>query len=373
MKTNSIKLNPKNPRKIMIIEKKKISDLKPAPYNPRKSSDKQEANLKKSLEKFGVVEPIVFNKQTGHIVGGHFRIRELKKLGYKEVDCVIVDLNEDDEKELNIRLNANTGEWDFDILVNEWDIEQLKGWGLELEWDKKTKQEAEEDGFEGGKDIQTDIQVGDMFKIGEHILLCGDATKEADVNKLMGGEKADMIFTDPPYEIESVDIYLTIKQISENSNILIWASDKQIPFIFDAKIGEFKRLYTIDTGIASPTNNDVYVNHIAILRFKVGNATKFNNVHDGGRSIIKTEYRKNLKEEKLHNHQKSLKTLGLFIEYWSNKKQLVVDIFGGSGSTMAACEQLNRKCYMMELDPKNCQIILDRMKKCYNLDAIKLN
>lgn len=116
----------------MIIEKKKISDLKPAPYNPRKSSDKQEANLKKSLEKFGVVEPIVFNKQTGHIVGGHFRIRELKKLGYKEVDCVIVDLNEDDEKELNIRLNANTGEFDWDTLANEWDAEELSEWGLDI-------------------------------------------------------------------------------------------------------------------------------------------------------------------------------------------------------------------------------------------------
>lgn len=109
----------------MIIEKKKISDLKPAPYNPRKSNEKQEANLKKSLEKFGVVEPIVFNKRTGHIVGGHFRIRELKKLGYKEVDCVIVDLNEDDEKELNIRLNANTGDWDWEDLNLNWDGESI--------------------------------------------------------------------------------------------------------------------------------------------------------------------------------------------------------------------------------------------------------
>src|SRR5678810_735069 len=106
--------------------------LKPAPYNPRKSNEKQEANLKKSLEKFGVVEPIVFNKQTGYIVGGHFRIRELKKLGYKEVDCVIVDLNEDDEKELNIRLNANTGEWDWVDLGVNWDADKLDEWGLEL-------------------------------------------------------------------------------------------------------------------------------------------------------------------------------------------------------------------------------------------------
>jgi len=122
----------------MIIEKRKISELKPAPYNPRKSDVTQEANLKASLEKFGVVEPIIFNKQTGNIVGGHFRVRELKKLGIKEVDCVIVDLSPEDEKELNIRLNANTGEWDMELL-SEWDKQDLEEWGLELEWGEETK------------------------------------------------------------------------------------------------------------------------------------------------------------------------------------------------------------------------------------------
>jgi len=116
----------------MIIEKKKLSQLKPAPYNPRQSTAKQEKHLKASLEKFGVVEPIIYNKQTGYIVGGHFRVRELTKLGYKEVECVIVDLNEEDERELNIRLNANTGEWDWDSLANEWDAEKLDDWGLDL-------------------------------------------------------------------------------------------------------------------------------------------------------------------------------------------------------------------------------------------------
>jgi hypothetical protein len=116
----------------MIIENKKLSDLKPAPYNPRKSNEKQEAHLKASLEKFGVVEPIIFNKQTGFIVGGHFRVRELKKLGYKEIDCVIVDLNEQDEKELNIRLNANTGDWDWEHLNDEWDATVLEEWGLDV-------------------------------------------------------------------------------------------------------------------------------------------------------------------------------------------------------------------------------------------------
>jgi len=115
----------------MVIETKKLTDLIPAPYNPRTSNKKQEKNLKESLSKFGLVEPIIFNQRTGYIVGGHFRVRELKKLGYKSVDCVVIDLSEEDERELNIRLNANTGGWDFELLANEWIVEDLVEWGLE--------------------------------------------------------------------------------------------------------------------------------------------------------------------------------------------------------------------------------------------------
>jgi ParB-like chromosome segregation protein Spo0J len=130
----------------MIIEKKKISDLIPAPYNPRQSTAKQEKHLKESLEKFGLVEPIIFNKQTGYIVGGHFRVRELKKLGIKEIECVIVDLNEADEKELNIRLNANTGSWDWDTLANDWDVVDLEAWGLDIpQFDTVEELEASEE------------------------------------------------------------------------------------------------------------------------------------------------------------------------------------------------------------------------------------
>jgi len=130
----------------MIIEKKKISDLIPAPYNPRQSTAKQEKHLKESLEKFGLVEPIIFNKQTGYIVGGHFRVRELKKLGIKEIECVIVDLNEADEKELNIRLNANTGSWDWDTLANDWEVVDLEAWGLDIpQFDTVEELEASEE------------------------------------------------------------------------------------------------------------------------------------------------------------------------------------------------------------------------------------
>ena len=162
----------------MIIEIKKISDLKPAPYNPRQSTEKQEKKLQESLKKFGVVEPIIFNKQTGYIVGGHFRVRELKKLGYKEVECVIVDLSEEDEKELNIRLNANTGEWNWEELANGWDSEKLEEWGLDL----PGFDQAEDAG--DGPDPFDDDGIEGKNQYGV-IVICGnDAEQEAVFEKL---------------------------------------------------------------------------------------------------------------------------------------------------------------------------------------------
>ena len=168
----------------MIIEKKKISDLIPAPYNPRQSTAKQEEQLKASLIKFGLVEPIIFNKQTGYIVGGHFRVRELKKLGIKEVECVIVDLNEEDEKELNIRLNANTGGWDWDNLANNWDVEQLSDWGLDVP-DFEEVEEVEEEDKEEVMSISLKYEENEYWKIKEQLSKVADTPEEA-VWKLLG-------------------------------------------------------------------------------------------------------------------------------------------------------------------------------------------
>lgn len=355
----------------------RLSEIHTNPNNPRLIKDERFKKLCQSIKEFPKMmslRPIIIDED-GMILGGNMRFKALKELGYKDVPDEWVkrdsELTEAEKQRFIIADNVPFGEYDWDILANEWDKDDLIEWGLEIP-DFAFKQEAVEDDYEIPDEIETDIVLGDLFEIGQHRLLCGDSTDSDSVAKLMNGESADMVFTDPPYEIELSDIYSQIPLISKNTNILIFASDKQIPFVFDAKIGEFKRLYILDTNIASPTNNDVYVNHIALLRFKTGNATRFNNIHNSGRSIIKTDYRKNLKEEKLHEHQKSLKTCGLFIEYWSNKSQVIVDFFGGSGTIMAACEQLERKCYIMELKPKNCQIIINRMKERYNLNAKKI-
>ena len=128
----------------MNIEIKKLSELTPAPYNPRESTKRQEADLARSLQKFGVVEPIIWNKQTGYIVGGHFRVRELIKQGYEAVECVIVDLSPEDERELNIRLNANSGQWDWDSVANNFEIEDLSDWGLSIPIEVFDEDEEEE-------------------------------------------------------------------------------------------------------------------------------------------------------------------------------------------------------------------------------------
>jgi len=157
-------------------------------------------------------------------------------------------------------------------------------------------------------------------------------------------------------------------------NIIIFASDKQIPILFDNVKAEFKRLYTIDVGIASPTNNDVYVNHIALLRFLKGNARKFNNIKNSGRSIVKMKYRKNLKEGNLHKHQKEVQMLSVFVQYWSNIGDIVLDLFAGSGSIAYACSQVKRNSINCDIDELNCQTIIDRFKANYtNVIVEKLN
>jgi ParB-like chromosome segregation protein Spo0J len=171
----------------MIIEKKKIADLIPAPYNPRQSTAKQEKHLKESLEKFGLVEPIIFNKQTGYIVGGHFRVRELKKLGITEIECVIVDLNEADEKELNIRLNANTGSWDWDTLANDWDVVDLEAWGLDIPQFDTVEEEVIEEEQEEMNVIELKFYDKD-YKIVKEKLNSISMSPEIAVLKLLGVE-----------------------------------------------------------------------------------------------------------------------------------------------------------------------------------------
>jgi DNA modification methylase len=375
----------------MIIEKKKISDLIPAPYNPRQSTAKQEKHLKESLKKFGLVEPIIFNKQTGWIVGGHFRVRELIKLGVKEVECVIVDLNEDDEMELNIRLNANTGSWDWDTLANDWDVVDLEAWGLEIpQFDTVEKLEASEDDYEvpeGG--IETDIVIGDLFEIGEHRLLCGDSTDSDAVARLMNGEKADMVFTDPPYGNGSSGKYgrgqLGVRTILSDENFDV------VNDFFNLRVCDvyvfFLQWRTFKEAIQTLENNNLQLKTIAVWDKKNAGLNGAGGMSEQWEAIIvagnvkysrfggnvfsiSREQKKRI--DSPHPHQKPIELLNNVLEYFQDYN-LLLDPFLGSGSTMVAAHQLKRRCYGMELDPKYCQVIIDRMRKLDSTLIIKRN
>jgi DNA modification methylase len=394
--------------------------LIPAPYNPRQSTAKQEKHLKESLEKFGLVEPIIFNKQTGYIVGGHFRVRELKKLGIKEIECVIVDLNEEDEKELNIRLNANTGGWDWDTLANDWDVVDLEAWGLEIpQFDTVEELEASEDDYdvpEGG--METDIVIGDLFEIGEHRLLCGDSTDSDAVARLMNGEKADMVFTDPPYNVtnnkwdkfKNDDFINFLNEIT--SNMFLSMSENSCGyFCLNWRfIANYKLILdnygTIINWIiwqhpSRGANFKFYTpSHQDILLYRKGENYYFESeqiLEEYSQSSIerdkynKKQYvlekdgktpsdvwyfpqvRGNSHENVEHPTQKPIDLICRAILASCPKNGLVLDAFLGSGSTMVAAHQLKRRCYGMELEPKYCAVIIDRMRKLDSSLIIKRN
>ena len=181
----------------------KISEVKLNPNNPRLIKDDKFKKLVQSVKDFPEmlnIRPIVVNKDM-IILGGNMRFRACKEAGIKEIPVIIADLSEEKQREFLIKDNTSGGEWDWDMIANEWDTDELEAWGLDLPvFNIEDAGTAEEDNFEAPDvGIETDIVLGDLFEIGEHRLLCGDSTDSDAVAKLMDGKKADMVFTDPPY------------------------------------------------------------------------------------------------------------------------------------------------------------------------------
>lgn len=355
----------------------KLSAIKLNPSNPRIIKDNKFKKLCKSIKDFPEMlakRPIVCVTDTDGLIyplGGNMRLKALQSEGYKEIpeEWILMadDWNEDQRKEFLIKDNIGYGEWDWEILANEWDAELLDEWGLDVvdfKLDKTDNVEHEEDDDIGEVATETDIEKGDIFEIGPHRLICGDSFSHKDVDLLMNGNKANIVFTDPPYDLESENYCDNLYEFTDNAHIFVMHDDKGIVNYLRKSKLEFSRFFVANFGFSSPRGNDPYLSHILISHEKKGKAIPHKNMHDGFRSIIPMEYRFRLKDEKTeHKHQKPISFINKFIEHYSNEGDIVLDLFGGSGTTLISSDLTNRTCYMSELDNKYCDLIIRRYIK----------
>ena len=342
----------------MDIQVVKITDIKSNPNNPRVIKDDKFHKLCESIKAFPKMlelRPIVVNDDMV-VLGGNMRLKALRHLGLKEAPIIKAsDLTEDQQRQFIIKDNAGFGEWDWDMIANEWDTDELEEWGIDVPVFPETELEAEEDDFEVPDEVTTDIVIGDLFEIGEHRLLCGDSTDSDAVARLMNEQKCNLI-TDPPYGINANKQTLGTgkKQFHRGGD---W--DNEVPDFY--YIIEFVEKAIIWGGNyfadKLPINNDWLCWHkkndgLSFSEFELawsnlGKNCRIFQHHWGG-------------EEKLHPTMKPIKLIEWCIKFLDDKP--ILDIFLGSGSTMVAAHQLKRKCYGIELDPKYCQVIIDRMK-----------
>ena len=378
----------------------KISEVKPNPKNPRVIKDGKFQKLVKSIQEFPDMlnkRPlIVFTDVDGKyvVLGGNMRLKALNELKYKEIPVIIADeWTEEQKAEFLIKDNVGFGEWDWDSLANEWDAEKLDDWGLDLPIDLSVAEEleAEEDNYEIPSEINTDIVLGDLFEIGEHRLLCGDSTDSDQVAKLMNGEKADMVFTDPPYGVsyqsnmrtktdkfevlQNDNVFITewINNLPLFSNgfVFVWTSWKVLKqwIEFCEPIGELSNLIIWDKGGGGIGD----LKKTFLTDFEVALCYNRGAEIKGKRLGSVWNVGKDSSSKYLHPTQKPVELSAMAIENVSIKNDLILDLFLGSGSTMVASHQLKRKCYGMELDPKYCQVIIDRMRKLDPSLVIKKN
>lgn len=304
------------------------------------------------------------------LLGGNMRLKALQHIGYTEIPDEWVrkasDLTSDEQRQFIIKDNVGYGEWDWDMLANDFEIDELGEWGLDVPNIEsiidKEEDSVYDDVLEDSSLIETKIKKGDLISIGRHLLMCGDSFSEEDVKKLMCKDKANFVFTDPPYDLEDEGYSDNIRLFSKDAHIFVMHDDKGVVNYLRKSSLDFKRFYVGNFGFSSPRGNDPYLNHILVSQECNGNAISHQNMHDSFRSIIPFEYRFRLKDDKTgHKHQKPIDFVSMFIKHFSREWDIVLDLFGGSGTTMVSSESCNRSCRMMELDPKFCQLIINRM------------
>ena len=401
----------------MKTEKVKISQVKTNPNNPRLIKDDKFKKLVRSIKEFPEmleIRPIVVDKDN-IVLGGNMRLRACKEAGLKEIDIVKADqLTKEQQREFIIKDNVGFGEWDWDDLANEWEVEKLEDWGLDLPLDLSVEElEAEEDDYEMPNEIKTDIVLGDLIEIGEHRLLCGDSTCSDTVAKLMNGEKADMVFTDPPYNMS----YSGAMGATSKDGVMIKQGDYNAPStkhnpihndkidnkeFYDFMSDTLKEIKLNCTGafyicFGSQTLNqllqpfiDLGMEYKSIIIWMKNQSAisgkdykskyepiiygRFNNIFHGEKYNQEDiwEFQRTLKND-LHPTMKPILLIQNALNNSSKLGMIILDLFLGSGSTMVAAHQLKRKCYGMELDAKYCQVIVERMLNLDSALEVKIN
>lgn len=389
----------------MEFRKINIDRLKHAEYNPRKDlkpGDAEFEKIKNSITEFGYCEPIIVNSDMT-IIGGHQRAKVLKELGYTEIDCIVINIDKTKEKALNIALNKVTGEWDFESLAKLLDELKEEDYNIELtgfdfsEAEKLWDEYISENKRDYYKDDDFDIELpeepvtkrGDIWLLGKHRLMCGDACNESDVAALMREDFADMVFTDPPWNV--------------NYGATEHPSWKQRTILNDSMTSEeFKKFLDSAFKVMNKFSKPGCMTYVVMSAQEWGNlmlSLKENGYHwsstiiwnkdrlvlsrkdyhtkyepiwygwsDGSARLHPLTDRQQCdvwdiprpSVSELHPTTKPVELVVRAIKNSSNMKDIVLDLFGGSGTTLIACEETDRRCRMMELDEKYADVIVKR-------------
>lgn len=363
-----------------------IQKVIPNKNNPRYINDSKFDRLVKSIKDFPEMlekRPIVIDENY-MVLGGNMRLKACKKAGLKEIWIdQVLDWSEEKKNEFIIKDNSGFGEWDWDILLNEWEAKDLYDWGLDIPEIPLEDIEAEEDNYEEPDELQVDVVLGDLIEIGEHRLLCGDSTDVTQIEKLMNGQEIDLLYTDPPYGISVVNKKGSIgKGIIAKEGIYkqVIGDDKYFDPTYLLNIGEKQVIWG-----ANYFHDKLPLETVWIVWDKDRpQGTTFSDcelawTNKKGVAIKKYKctwngmVREGENDKRVHPTQKPLKISINILEDFSIDGDLIADLFLGSGSTMVAAHQIKRKCYGMELDPHYCQVIIDRMQKLDPDLEIKIN
>lgn len=430
-----------------------INELQPATYNPRKHTKEQMDQLKESIKRFGVVDPIICNsapERKNITIGGHFRLEAAKKLGMASVPVVYVNIPDiEKEKELNLRLNKNTGEFDLDLLA-QFDESFLKDAGFDSQdLDDIFPAEENPEMFDLEKELEKldiqeiSVQKGDIYELNSSRLLCGDSTIEADMLKLMGNEKAEMCFTDPPYILDYLRgktkqkdgvttgfgakknrRYLETDVLPDNFtelwmaniakvqkpdfSIIIFENPKNLRIIWNELEKHWKYRNTITWHLPNRVSGfsakykffnkaDIAVvgtegnvelnmdNEEPLLQEAYENAIFATSgrphweSYEKGKKICPTDFIDFKAADEKSSGQgvifgtKPIEILIPYIKVLTKREDLIVEPFGGSGSTLIASIKMNRRCYLMEKSPVYAEVILRRWEIETGQKPIKVN